>query len=1085
MSNYFSTGAELQAALDALPASKTGNSMAFDPFFYGQTYMASYAGDLSPIDHFVQVGAARGYKPNPVFDPIFYRTSSADLNNLDGVDLLYHFVMYGLDEGRAPNADLAGFDGAAYLASNPDVQAVVEGSLDQFGGNLDNGALAHFVKFGMAEGRGVGLDSAALRLTVAQDEINGDAAANTFKAVVAQNSQGAQVNTLGSGDFLDGKGGVDTLNAKVTSGVFAGGSFTMPIQPETQSVEIVKLEAVIADISSTMYGVNNDKVFVNAKDMVDVQQLWSNRSDADLTVMNLTTKGLENLSDMTIGMAYTGNKDSEWGASDYTVYFDQDYLVPQSTRSKPMVDFLAMNEDGYDASNGELPLDGVFFRELQFTLNGTTFDLTDYLGEDPAGTGSEIKTYEDFLAAVQAALVQLKAAHPGNAALQTVQAEFGQIFYTDVDPVTLVQRKGVAVRLTVDGLTGDVENNLSVVSTDLEVARAAGATVPNNNRYEIADATPPEGGSKLGINVALEKVGLAGDGGQLVIGSMNKTTANEWDAVNTVVDGTTSGIEEFYVTVQGDASKSSSLAGLHSTNNNLRVVTVATDAAVTGTKGYANLTIGNSNTAAQLTEALPTLGAAAALKDVQTFDASAFKGDLHLHAALTAEVADKYLNLVDESPALPAADNVPFEYTGGTGNDYFNIALDTSNAAFSGTVTREDFVMNLSVEAGEGNDEIVLGMVDDTNFDNWYLNHQKLNNVRIDGGEGDDTLRTPGSGDVIIDAGTGNDTVYADNMGSKAVWALNTESVVGQSAGQLNDLESDVNDSYRLFKTDVRVSFLGFEAKADIIDRQGIATDLDINQAIKKAINSDLELSKLLKAEDGPANTLIITSLVDGQMELDDLTVELVAPAVADITAGDAAQLAGWYASAGLTPAAAKTLIDAQVANFNTNLDGVYNKGFASLLTGSESTLLTGSESTHVSDNTITGDLGDDVLVLGTGDFSNDTIVYAGFGNGRDSVVNFDTGNRISTTDVSDAGIDYIDFSSYGAVGVLVGAALEAGKVAAAGQKYVLLTESTTNAGEYAAEVYTEAGATDTPVGVVGVLDFGATQDFQAANFIL
>lgn len=69
MSNYFSTGAELQAALDALPASKTGNFMAFDPFFYGQTYMASYAGDLSPIDHFVQVGAARGYKPNPVFDP--------------------------------------------------------------------------------------------------------------------------------------------------------------------------------------------------------------------------------------------------------------------------------------------------------------------------------------------------------------------------------------------------------------------------------------------------------------------------------------------------------------------------------------------------------------------------------------------------------------------------------------------------------------------------------------------------------------------------------------------------------------------------------------------------------------------------------------------------------------------------------------------------------------------------------------------------------------------------------------------------------------------------------------------------------
>ncbi|MCK7582322.1 MAG: hypothetical protein MZV65_46495 [Chromatiales bacterium] len=340
-------------------------------------------------------------------------------------------------------------------------------------------------------------------LTAGQDSLVGTAAADTFKANVVQNALGAQVNSLGSGDSIDGGAGIDTLNAKITSGVFAGGSWSMPIQPETKSVEIIKLEAVIADVAFGYDQRNLDQVYVNARDMEDVLQLWSNRSDADLTIMNLTTKGLDQLSDMTIGMAYTGNADTRWGASDFHVYFDQDYLTPEATRTNPSVDFLAMNEDGYDASNGLLPLAGVFFRELQFTLNGETFDLTEYLNEDPAGAGDEITTYDEFLAAVQAALVELKADNPDNAALQTVTASFGQQFKTDVDPVTLVQREGVAVRLTVDGLTNGEANTLTVVSTDLEVARAAAATVPNNNRYEIAEPTPPVEGAKIGINVAL------------------------------------------------------------------------------------------------------------------------------------------------------------------------------------------------------------------------------------------------------------------------------------------------------------------------------------------------------------------------------------------------------------------------------------------------------------------------------------------------------------------------------------------------------------------------------------------------------
>lgn len=214
MSKYFSTGADLQAALNALPAAKTGGFTAFDPFFYGQTYMASYAGDLSPIDHFVQVGAARGYKPNATFDPVFYQARYSDLAGLDGADLLYHFMMFGLDEGRVPNDVLASFDGTAYLAANADVQAFVEANLDQFGGSLTNGALAHYVKFGAAEGReasGVS-GGGVFTLTNATDV----ATANVFNAGLVYTPNGNdRINSLQNEDVLTGSGDDATLNVSL------------------------------------------------------------------------------------------------------------------------------------------------------------------------------------------------------------------------------------------------------------------------------------------------------------------------------------------------------------------------------------------------------------------------------------------------------------------------------------------------------------------------------------------------------------------------------------------------------------------------------------------------------------------------------------------------------------------------------------------------------------------------------------------------------------------------------------------------------------------------------------------------------
>ncbi|QYY26171.1 hypothetical protein [Diaphorobacter sp. MNS-0] len=257
---YFTTGAQLQAALNALPNTKTGNFVAFDSFFYGQQYMGDYQGTLSPIEHFVQIGAARGYKPNATFDPVYYANAFADLKGkgFDSADLLYHFMQYGLDEGRVPNAALASFDGKAYLAAYPDVAAYVNANLAQFGGSATNGALAHYVKFGAAEGRtapGTSVSNGqTFTLTNSIDNIVGTAGNDT---ILAGDQNG--VATLSAGDQINAGAGIDTL--KIYAGLANFASATI------KGVEIVE----------DYTGATTIDVSANA----DIKEVWLNKASTN------------------------------------------------------------------------------------------------------------------------------------------------------------------------------------------------------------------------------------------------------------------------------------------------------------------------------------------------------------------------------------------------------------------------------------------------------------------------------------------------------------------------------------------------------------------------------------------------------------------------------------------------------------------------------------------------------------------------------------------------------------------------------------------------------------------------------------
>ncbi len=785
--------------------------------------------------------------------------------------------------------------------------------------------------------------------------------------------------------------------AKVTQGANVGTDWPgMAIQPITSGIEVVKLEAVNAFVG------DENPVYLDAKDMLGVNTIGSWHSDASLVIKNMTTQdnagNARNTSEMTVLMGYTGNSDSHWDESDLSVYFDQDYLVSGVASSSTLELRLVNN---FQLALNNTPL--VAFTSVSFNV-GATNVLVQITPAIRAALGPAAYALLD--AAIEARLVAL-----GITGVTVTTLPARQAFFTD------------DVGGFLAGTLAGTYLPIQVVSTGAILATGLTEidnTTLNFNGLNTQTQISAITGLPVSININLEKVGLGGDGGELIVGSMFKNdNGGEWDycdvgngedggeGVEYRLDGGNQwsnlyagkGIAQFDVTVFGDASKPSSLSGMQSTGNNLRTVNVKTDTALLGTS-FAALTIGNSNTSgfefletrlAKINDPVdvitPLERNVNALKDVQTFDASAFKGNLTLFAGLSDEVTAKYMNLVDGSP-VPAGDNVAFVYTGGSGNDYINLWLSDANLSDAGTTTREDFT--LTINGGTGNDEIVTmigcgssgyNQYIDYNQeewvfqpDNWYVNSKINGNLTINAGDGNDTVRTIGAGDWKINGGAGNDTIYADNSGNRAVYVFNAVAEFG--GYDLDNLQSQAAASVSMVNAHLTVTFKGITSKVVIANSFGsltnvTITDLHVNQAIKAAINLDPVLSKLLLAEDGPGRTLVVTSLIDGY-EWDNQL---------DITFSDTALV-------GLQTTAIPALI--VFAASPALSDGYLTTNIANNLQGSDS-----FES--ASDNIITGGTGNDVIVLGNTydtwggmlSASNDTVKYDAGAFGNDTVVNF------------------------------------------------------------------------------------------------
>lgn len=302
-------------------------------------------------------------------------------------------------------------------------------------------------------------------LTDGIDNIVGNAADNTISAPVVQNQNGELVNSLETGDSINGGAGVDTLNAVLTNSQGTDDNGNAPAISATLSgVEVVNYRAQFNNNDGNVNGSH-----IDAELHSGVQQYWSDNSRADLQIEDVRQLPEE----LTFGMRQT---DSGVG---YNVYFDPAQLAADRGTAGDSSLTLTLVDNGAGASElANFPVNGVVF-----TLGGTQYTV------QSAAMG-EADTYAAFVTALEAALVE-------QAALADVTVTLNAN-----NTITLTDPAGAtfgAVGYTWVG-------NIVPAGGELQWNQAVGAAV-------VSDAP-------ITTDVVLDAVGRTSQGGTLDIGSM-------------------------------------------------------------------------------------------------------------------------------------------------------------------------------------------------------------------------------------------------------------------------------------------------------------------------------------------------------------------------------------------------------------------------------------------------------------------------------------------------------------------------------------------------------------------------------------
>lgn len=717
---------------------------------------------------------------------------------------------------------------------------------------------------------------AAFNLTSATDagpDFIGTSSNDTYTAGLSQNSwAGGMSNTLSSADVLDGKGGYDSLFATLVHEYYGvTGENTVAVMPQTKNIEEVLVNA--RDIFSTgQVNAGNGNggltdggyspITLDGYYMTDLVKFGSKDSNGDLIIDNvntLTANGaLRNTVDLTVVMDHTaGSNNVTSGRADLTVYIDEDYLLAGETQAESTIQYEVMNMDAFDLieagkQNVEL-LDGVTFQRLNFELNGETIELAPLLGEGSDATGTVIRTHQDLVDAMNAAIEQLGLSDQVTAQISgTFQQESatGSGESRTAPAVQIVGSPGVELSAT--------ENLVFLAPSQSNPTTADGTLVQNSARYDRADEfREDEQDLPVTINVELDKVGRDADGGNLIIG------AKDADAADTDVDQT-DGVEVFNIDVLGDNDRPSNLGMITSTNNSLKTVNVENGAGWDG----ADLTVRN------------LLGQG---QELTLIDASAFDGDFSLawssdnssaQQAVTSNFGsgnDSYRWMSSETDNNDD-DYVNYTINMGNGDNKVVANLDGDSVDAIG----ESFALT----TGTGDDTVTVNMSAGVSYETMAdIKANQDTYLSIKTGAGDDKILVNDYGSFDVEAGSGSDFIefdVNDTTDNSGEWTVFTNTGAD-------------NFERVLYNAQLTVSFAGFEQTIDInttSTNKFIATQEFINSEIIRAIEANPELSKLLETELNAGNQqLTVSSLVDG---LNSLAIAIYQPelVVSGATAG-------------------------------------------------------------------------------------------------------------------------------------------------------------------------------------------------------
>jgi hypothetical protein len=827
-------------------------------------------------------------------------------------------------------------------------------------------------------------------------------------AVEFQNA--AALNAADEPDYVDGTAGLSTVN-----GDFADGNEN-PGDGGEPPVDI------IFDFDfNTEKGESDVTGWTHASgDPGKAEEFESNTNKIFNVGMQAIDQGAS-----TISRDYTFRMENQLGEEgQYEAYFLSPILDNVTTNLGSVLTVEVIDRMA-EANDKDAALSLVAIESFSFRLNGEEIVVgsQDILNAE---------TYEELAAAIQARIEELRV---DNEALNNVTVELGADFTRQqVDPDTLVT-------------TG-----ANVLGTQILVT-ATGSNLIERGGFSFGDRAggdrnvDPSGrqdtnvlGSSTDLittNLELKNVGYGSQGGAVNISgqSMSDVGVQQLDVV----------AEDHNLDLGVWLTKLASNPLRATDVNFLEVVNL------TGAASYFHL--GAEQSAALSSDGGAVLEgkANAGLSDVRVFNAAQFGQNVRMNAEVTEAVIARDLVRVDGQDNA-AADNVVYSYNLGGGDNELYLSFSQS------VIAHED--ASLSITTGTGNDKIVLVLDNDTVApSNWYDNQKDQKNIVINTSSGNDVVETQGAGDATILVGAGNDVVYADNIGRQDIagtdfnahWVFNSENLevqdlLGGSGAPLAGT-SGTTGPYFLYDNTLTVTFAGagvtpaggltgaaaaaftngFEVTVDVpTDANYAATERHINQAMKTAINGDAVLSKFLVAIDGPNDTLIVRSLVDGEFENVDLNVDLQAGTLPTGSALTQLQ-AAWEAFnndssigalvQGDLNAAVDSIADTTGTGGYEGLGALDNTGAEttaadSILGQISGTDVTGADSTVESNNVINMGAGQDVVVLGTGADSNDMLVYTGYNNGENTVLNF-----VQDTDgaagVTATGVDFLNFTSY------------------------------------------------------------------------